>query len=543
MPRKATATRIVKGIKYRTCSGCEVEKPLDEFKRDASKLDGHHYVCLECNAKRYRDRRASDGPPPNERKNTARADAAAEQVIASATRAAHKLAKEQAADLERAVAQRRRLASDHAALRPEDFAVGVANDDPNAPGVRALNKQAAAEKRQEFSQRMGDHMESVRKATVRTAQGTGDVLSNMPGETGEYIGALAEQERRFGNRRLARSISLFAAGEEQARRLFALAADQYLTGRIQATGYAKRPPSRPVKRSVCLLLSDLHIGSDLSGSEQPMPFRALEEARRLEYILRQAIDYKPQYRKDSELVLMLNGDLIDGLLMHDLRDGAPLIEQKVTFQRYFERFIAECARAYPSVRVFCQPGNHGRDLVRHPGRATSRKWDSHETEMYYALSRACTALKNVTFRLDFRAVTAIDLHGSWFGLTHGDTEVKLGDPDTKAKDNTAVLNRINATDLYGVHFAAWGFGHFHKPRYIPGNPRIIFNGALLPPNGYARTAGYIGESAGQFLWESVAGYPVGDVRFIQVGPAQDRDEALGRIIEPFRFNLDGDFPS
>jgi hypothetical protein len=460
-------------------------------------------------------------------------------VIRETERAARELAKEQAADAARA----RRLASDHAALRPEDFATGIANDDPSDPKVRRLNKQAAAEKRQEFSENMGRHMESVRRATVRTACDGGNVLDNMPSETAAYVSVLAEQERRFGNRRLARSLSLFAAAEEQARKLFQIAATQYLTGRVQATGYAKRPPAKPAKRSVCLLLSDLHIGADLSGAEQPMPYRALEEARRLEYILRQAIDYKPQYRRDSELVLLLNGDLIEGVLMHDLRDGAPLIEQKIVFQRYLERFIGECARAYPSVRVFCQPGNHGRDLVRHAGRATSRKWDSHETEMYYALSRSCSALRNVTFKLDFRAVTAIDLHGSTLGLTHGDTEIKLGDPDTKAKDNIAILNRINATGIYGCTFDAWAFGHYHKPRYIPGCPRVLFNGALIPPNGHARTSGYIGESTGQFLWEAVAGYPVGDVRFIQVGAAQDTDERLGAIIEPFRFALDEDFPT
>jgi hypothetical protein len=210
----------------------------------------------------------------------------------------------------------------------------------------------------------------------------------------------------------------------------------------------------------------------------------------------------------------------------------------VVFQLAFETFIAECARAYPKVRVFCQPGNHGRDKVRHPGRATSAKWDGHEWQMYYALSRACSNLKNVEWDIPFRAVSKIDLHGSWFLLSHGDTEVKLGDPDTKAKDNLAQLDKINATRLHGVEFAAAGFGHFHKPRYLPYHPRVLFNGALLPPNGAARGAGYIGEAMGQWMWEATEGYPVGDVRFIEVGPSQDHDEKLGTIIKPFRFDLE-----
>lgn len=460
--------------------------------------------------------------------------AEAKQPSARERKAADKVLKD-------AAARERRLASDFAQLRPDDFSsdddfdTSVAND----PESRVLSAQAAAEKRQEFSRQMGEHMGAVRRAAIAEETGAGELLDSMPGESGEYIGKLAEQERRFGNRRVARSISLFSAGEELSRRLWMAAARQYLTGRVTPTGYAARGPStKRAKRSVCLLLSDLHLGADLVAAENPMPFRKVEEARRLEYVLRQAIDYKPQYRDDSELVLMLNGDEIEGLLMHDFRDGAPLTEQKVVYQRYMERFVGECARAYPSVRVFCQGGNHGRDKVRHPGRATSSKWDGHEWQMHYSLMRACTGLPNVTWDLPFRAVGKINLHGSWLGLTHGDTEVKVSDPDTKAKENAQILAEINNSGIYGVVFDAWAFGHFHKGRYQPKRLRSIYNAALIPPNGHARGAGYIGEATGQFLWEAVEGFPVGDVRFIEVGRSQDLDERLGTIIEPFRFDLD-----
>lgn len=441
-----------------------------------------------------------------------------------------------------AAAAARRRASDFEALKPadlvaDDFDTSVAND----PASNLASKQAAVEKRQEFSLAMGAHLENLRLAATEEEVSYGALLDAMPVADAQYVGELAEQERRFGNRRMARSLSLYAAGEELSRRLLASACQQYLTGRVNPTGYAARGPSdRTRKRSVCLMLSDLHVGSDLSGRENPSEFGQVEEARRLEYVMRQAIDYKPQYRDDSELVLMLNGDLIDGLLLHDMRDGAPLTEQKIAWQSYMEQMVGEFAAAFPSVRVFCQPGNHGRDKLRHPGRATSAKWDGHETMMYYGLSRACSRLPNVSFDVRFRAVTKIDLHGSWFGLSHGDTEVKLGDPDTKAKDNLAILDKINASRLYGVEFAAWGFGHFHKPRYLPARPRVLFNGALIPPNGHARGAGYIAESQGQWLWEAVEGYPVGDARFIEVSELQDRDERLGTIIKPFRFSMHPD---
>lgn len=581
--------------------------PLTSYQADPTRPDGLKYQCRDCINRRQRaydsrpevlERRRADyaaDPAPrltadkarrDERvaKHTVRAGEVIDEVWSEARRRARERIPEvmqaiehdaEVAEAEQAAADRAgrraadraakiaeaarrreaeraaRLASDTDPLRPEDFDdppggedddVTIANDARPGPSSREFTR----DKRQEYSRAMGQHAHHVRAAAAAELRGDGDLVESMPAEAGSYIGKLAEQEARFGRRRLARSLSLFAAGEEQARRLWAQACRQYLTGRVVPTGYAARSPSaRPVKRSVCLLLSDLHIGADLKQGENPLPYRATEEARRLEYVLRQAIDYKPQYRADSELVLMLNGDLIEGLLMHDFRDGAPLVEQKVAFQRYMERFVGECARVYPRVRVYCQPGNHGRDKVRHPGRATSSKFDSHETGMYYALSRACTQLKNVTWDIPFRAVTVIDLHGSKLLLTHGDTEVKLGDPDHKAAENAQILAEINASNLYGAQIAALAAGHFHKPRYLPKKIRQIFNGALVPPNGHARGAGYISESCGQWLWESVPNFPVGDARFIEVGTAQDTDERLGSIIEAFRFNLDVDdrFPT
>lgn len=571
------------------CPGCSLTKKVDpdwtlsEFPRNKATGDGWDTYCKECTRARLKrmraeraqrrsaqaveksapvrpaDARAKAEPVrPADAQPVRPADAQPKASTGPAWAGAHlaEFDRDETAEeatLEETAAERRareraekeiaasqaRRASDFAELKPvdlvaEDFDTSVAND-PKSWGV---SKQAAVEKRQEFSLAMGAHMENLRRAAVAEHTNYQSLLDSMPVEDAKYVGELAEQERRFGNRRTARSLSLFAAGEELSRRLYAAACRQYLTDRVVPTGYAAKAPSdKPRKRSVCLLLSDLHIGADLSGRENPQGFGPVEEARRLEYIMRQAIDYKPQYREDSELVVMLNGDLIEGLLLHDMRDGAPLTEQKIAFQTYLESMLGEFARAYPSVRVYCQPGNHGRDKLRHPGRATSAKWDGHETMMYYGLHRACRALPNVGFDIGFRAVTKINLHGSWFGLSHGDTEVKLGDPDTKAKENLAILDKINATHLYGVEFSGWGFGHFHKPRYVPARPRVLFNGPLIPPNGHARGAGYFGDSCGQWLWESVEGYPIGDVRFIEVGVEQDRDERLGTIVKPFRFDI------
>lgn len=583
MAGKPYRTRRVRGVDQKRCAGPDHQGerwlPFDRFPADRSQPSGHKSHCCDCYNAAQKGKRDANPEVMRERnrgdraKRSARRDVEDLQTITQAEERARAMAREaENRELEevredaeervnrrgrgtdstkaeerarrQAAERQERLASDFANLRPDDFAddedfdTGIAND-KSAAG-KALSAQAAREKRQEFSRAMGKHMGAVRRAAVAAASGSGDLIDSMPAASGDYIGRLAEQERRFGNRRLARSLSLFAAGEEQARRLWVMAMQQYLTGRVVPAGYAKRPPpERPLKRSVCCMLSDLHIGADLSGAENPMRYGAVEEARRLEYVMRQAIDYKPQYRAQSELVLMLNGDLIEGQLGHDFRDGAPLAEQKVAFQSYMDRFIGECARAFPRVRVFCQPGNHGRDKMRHPGRATSSKWDGHEWVMYKGLEAACRNLKNVSWDIPFRAICKVDLHGAYLLQTHADTEVKLGHPDKKAAQNAAILDQINANLTYGVQFDAGAFGHYHTGRYIAAGVRQLWNAALIPPNGHARTEGYgLGEACGQWLWEAVENHPVGDVRFIEVGPSQDRDERLGTIIKPCRFNLE-----
>jgi hypothetical protein len=481
------------------CSKCKESKPETAFSAAPEITRGRRWYCKACVATASRAKRAATKAQP-------KPDRAAEKAAADAS------------------AQATRLASDFSTLRPEDFDVSVGNDD--RPGARATSGRAAAEKRQEYNARMGEFLGGIRAAAMGDAP--------MPPELAAYISNLAEQERRFQNRRDARAVAIFEANEVLAMRRFSMLAERYLAGRIEPVGYARKAPGARKRRTVCALLSDLHLGAELHALDEPVPFRAVEEARRLEYVLRQILDYKPQYREDSEFLLIINGDMIEGQLGHDLRGGAPLAEQKLIFWRLFEQFIGALASAYPRGRVVCQPGNHGRDKMRHPGRATSRKWDSHEWEMYQALRMMSSRLANVEWQIDFRAVSLIDVYGATYAATHADTEVKVGHPDTAASKNASTLDRINATNLYGRSIDAWMFGHYHTGRYHARRPRQIWNAALIPPNGHARTEGYIGEACGQFLWEAVEGYPVGDVRFIEVGVAQDHDERLGGIIQPFR---------
>lgn len=414
-------------------------------------------------------------------------------------------------------------------LKSSYEALGGANYKPINAGT--TDTEARGLKQQEFTEEMG-----ALKDHLRDGSGDGPHLAS-------FVKNLAEDEDRFINRRLARSVSISVARDELSLRRFEQAAALYLKDKIQPSGEALKPviASRVLKRVVNILLSDLHFGAELVPSDNPTPYTALEESRRFGKIIGEVCDFKPQYRSDSVLHCYLNGDLIEGLLLHDMRDGAPLTEQCVAFWKYLGAALQAWSAAYPKVLVEFQPGNHGRNVLRHPGRATSSKWDGYETQLAIGLSMMCSGLPNVTFKgcgFNHRmAVSTVDLPGgSRLCLTHSDTEIKLGDPDTKAAQNFSELANVNATQRYGHAFDVFAFGHFHKGRLqLCQGFSVIWNAALVPPNGHARTSGYARERCGQWLWESVEGHPVGDLRFLEVGPSEDRDASLNLLCPAFRF--------
>jgi hypothetical protein len=333
----------------------------------------------------------------------------------------------------------------------------------------------------------------------------------------EALGEIADKERKSREQSLNRSVSLAAAREQifvqDMERVSGLFKDK-----VNPVGYA-RQRALDTSQSACLFLSDLHLGSELSALDNPTPFGDMQESRRLEKILRDVLQ-KSDGRKE---------------LVHDQRDGLPLAEQQYVFWSLLSKFIGYLAAEFPKVRIFCQPGNHGRNKLRHHGRATSSKWDSFEWAMYQALAMMCSGLKNTTLDIPFRALSLVEIQGNTLLFTHGDTEIKIGDPDTRSKANQGHLLTLRESGEIEGRFDGACFGHFHKARLQMGKIPCLFNGALVPPNGYARTEGYVGERQGQFYFESERGNLFKNVEFLEVNRDTDRDSSLGDLLQPVRF--------
>jgi hypothetical protein len=262
--------------------------------------------------------------------------------------------------------------------------------------------------------------------------------------------------------------------------------------------------SKKISRSLILTLSDLHFGSDTKAEETGAhSFGRLEEARRFAEVIKQTIEYKPQYRQDTELHVNLLGDIIQHKL-HDAQDAAPISEQVCRAIHLLSQGIAQLGQSFGKVTVHCATGNHGRDMNRHPGRATSGKWDSVETVIYYAVKSALTKFPNVLINIPKTPYVLYDILGHKVMATHGDN----------------VINPV---------------GHVHVASItkLGCGANLITNGPLCPVDQFAVSIGILEGQSSQTLVECTAAYPLGDIRFLEVGEKQDKDQSLDKIIKPW----------
>lgn len=314
-------------------------------------------------------------------------------------------------------------------------------------------------------------------------------------------------------------------------------AETVFKGRVKPSKYKKS--KKKISRTQTLVLSDLHFGADIRADETgSCDYGLVEEARRFASIIRAAAGYKEQYRDCTALELLFLGDFLENQL-HDSRTGAVIAEQVARAIHLLVQGVAYLAQRYNKITVRCSTGNHGRNTARHKDRAIHQKYDSLETIIYYSVKMACSALKNVTFDIPKTPLASYEVYGRRIGYTHGDTVINPGNPgssvNVKSLENQ--VNRLNAALPDSQEYAVIVYGHTHTGHlvFLNNGTVLIGNGSLPPPDPYAVSIG-VTESVnnGQFIFESIENYPVGDIRFLRTGKQYDKDESLDSIIAPWK---------
>lgn len=295
---------------------------------------------------------------------------------------------------------------------------------------------------------------------------------------------------------------------------------------------------KPISRALNLTLSDLHFGADITKEETGyLDYGTVEEARRFAEIIKQTIDYKPHYRKETELHVNLLGDIIQHKL-HDAQAAAPVSEQICRAIHLLSQGFAQLGENFSKVTVYCSTGNHGRDLNRHTKRATSGKWDSVESVIYFALRKILGKYKNVTFVIPKTPYIIYEVFGHKVFATHGDTVLNVGNPGNSLNIRNVEnqINQINSSmkDSEEIKVAIVGHTHCSSVSNLNTGTTLITNGALPPTDDYAVSLGYLENRASQTLTEMTESYAVGDIRFIRVDGETDKNAKLDDIIKPYK---------
>lgn len=294
---------------------------------------------------------------------------------------------------------------------------------------------------------------------------------------------------------------------------------------------------KPIERALNLTLSDLHFGADITKEETGyLDYGRKEEARRFAEVVKQVIDYKPHYRKETELRVNLLGDIIQHKL-HDAQAAAPVSEQICRSIHLLSQGFAQLGENFPKVTVYCSTGNHGRDLNRHSKRATSGKWDSVETVIYFALRKILAQYKNIKFVIPKTPYIIYEVFGHKVFATHGDTVLNVGNPgkSLNIKNIENQINQINASmnDKDEIKVVIVGHTHCSSVSNLNSGTTLITNGALPPTDDYAVSLGYLENRSSQTLTETTEEHAVGDIRFIRVDGETDKNEKLDAIIKPY----------
>jgi predicted phosphodiesterase/arsenate reductase-like glutaredoxin family protein len=290
-----------------------------------------------------------------------------------------------------------------------------------------------------------------------------------------------------------------------------------------------------IKRVLFAHLSDTHFASLIDSIEMDNlnKYGHVEEARRLALFIKQIAEYKPEHRKDTELVLAINGDIMQGVI-HDIESTAPMATQVSCAIHLLSQAITYLSSEFAKVRVICTTGNHGRFMHKsNRGRQSKQKWDGFDTILHVALKHISKYYKNVTIEVPTTPYAKVNILGHTFLVLHGDTVFNVGNPG-KNISTEKLKNSINdiMSGLGKIDVVVVGHVHVFLYTVLNNGVKLVVNSSMSGIDEFCQSIGILKNQPGQQIFEVTDKYAVGDLRFIDLSEA-DNDSSLDSIIEPF----------
>ena len=294
------------------------------------------------------------------------------------------------------------------------------------------------------------------------------------------------------------------------------------------------------RRVLSIDISDNHFGCNIDRNEVGTinEYNWTIAGRRIALAFSQVLDYKTQYRNETDLVISINGDNLAGVIHGQEWEVDLLTTQTVGALHILVQAISYVASSFSKIDIYMTPGNHGRMMHKaSKDRATANKWDSHENILFHSLALALTPYKNIHSHIPLSPFALYKIFNHNIFQTHGDTIIKIGNPGKaiKMQDMMHQINAINSSTLLNgqqIHVAKFGHVHTQTVQLLSNGCMALINGCSSGTDPFANSIGIFGNSVVQLLHETVPAWPVGDIRFLQLKSA-DNDASLDKIIKPF----------
>jgi hypothetical protein len=290
-------------------------------------------------------------------------------------------------------------------------------------------------------------------------------------------------------------------------------------------------------RTIIAHLSDTHFGALVDKNEMGSinSYNYRVACRRVAHFCKNLAYYKIDKRKQTDLILVLNGDILAGII-HSREFGVELLsKQFIISLSILIQAISYLSQNFKNVIVYTSSGNH--DRMIHKGsldRATIHKWDSYATMIFFSLQQKFSTFNNVEINIPKTPFISFYAQGHRVFATHCDTIVNLGNTSkTLPMDNIAnQINKINNSDLATCDkFKIFMFAHVHSVlSTITNNGEHVFiNGSVLGSDSFAQSIGVFSNNPCQQFVEITKEH-VGDMRFVSLKEA-DNNKDLDKIID------------
>lgn len=290
------------------------------------------------------------------------------------------------------------------------------------------------------------------------------------------------------------------------------------------------------KRTIVAHISDTHFGCRINREELDgvNEYNSVIASRRMALLANHIVNYKTSKRKETNLKLVLNGDMFAGVI-YNQEGGVELISTQFSIGlRILSQFISFVAGYFNNVEIVGISGNHTRMMHKQDkGRAVSQKYDSFETLLYISLKETFKDYTNVSFEIPSAPYARFKLYGFNYLATHGDTVISVGNTG-KSINIEKITNSINNFTVAlkeNINVVMLGHVHMASISQLNNGEFLVINGTLSGVDSFAQSLGYVSNNIVQEIFEVTETHPLGDIRLIDVSAA-DKNTNLDKIIEP-----------